>query len=307
MDSFAGSEPRNFISFRLDKEKTGQPVQDSSNTIATPASPSSPDEHSTNPASGDKTNQQGEPMDAESTQPQTPVDPASLSRLLASDSSGSGESCGADFARKLQDVEGQTVSQPLSAAEENPRNESTSEQIEVTAQANSPSFRPFFALGVPRVTFLDDPKASSDGSQSPECENPLKRSKITRLPVEADSSFNIYSQRPSSLTPTVHTPRVPAPEGQSTSDPQHALSCTTSDGEARTDIEVRTDAESSDFVGSTLAQALKTRVGVARAEFSDDSASIEVSRPKDISVIPPLRVSSRALIKEYFAKVRLSI
>ena len=122
MDSFAGSEPRIFISFRLDREKTGQPVQDSSNTIATPASPSSPEEHSTNPASGDNTNQQGEPMDAESTQPQTPVDPASLSRLLATDSSGSGESCGPYFARKLQDVEGQIVSKPLSAAEENPRN-----------------------------------------------------------------------------------------------------------------------------------------------------------------------------------------
>ena len=117
MDSFAGSAPRNFISFRLDKEKTGQPVQDSSNTIATPTPPSSLDEHSTNPASGDNTNQQSEPMDAESTQPQTPVDPASLSRLLATDSSGSGESCGAYFARKMQDVEGQTVSQPLRATE----------------------------------------------------------------------------------------------------------------------------------------------------------------------------------------------
>ena len=183
-----------------------------------------------------------------------------------------------------------------------PEIESTSEQIEVTPQVNSPSFRPALALGVPKVTFLDDSKASSDGSQSTDCENPLKRSIITRPLVEADSSFNNYSQRPSSLTLTVHTPTVPAPEGQSTSDPQHALSCTTSDGEARTDIEVRTDAESSDFVGSTLAQALKTRVGVERAELGDSSASIEVPRPKDISVIPPLRVRSRALIKEYFAQ-----
>ena len=71
-------------------------------------------------------------------------------------------------------------------------------------------------------------------------------------------------------------------------------------GEACVDTEVRTDAESSDFAGSTLAQALNTRGGVTRAEFTDDSNSVEATRPKDPSVIPSL--TSRALIKEYFTQ-----
>ena len=73
-------------------------------------------------------------------------------------------------------------------------------------------------------------------------------------------------------------------------------------GEACVDTEVRTDPESSDFAGSTLAQALNTRGGVTRAEFTDDSNSVEATRPKDPSVIPSLRVTSRALIKEYFTQ-----
>ena len=125
MDSFAGNEPRNFISFRLDKEKTGQPVQDSSNTTATPIPTSTPDERNTNPSSGGNTNPQSEPMDPESTQPKTPVDPPTLSRVLATDSSVSGESCEAYLARKLQDMEEKTTLQPLGSTIENPRLQST--------------------------------------------------------------------------------------------------------------------------------------------------------------------------------------
>ena len=116
MDSFAGSEPRNSISFRLNKEKTGQPVQDSINLIATSVPSSSLNVNSTNPASGDSTNQQREPIDAESTEPQTPIDPANVSKLLSPDSSGSGISC---ETRKLSDMEGQAGSQPFGVTIEN--------------------------------------------------------------------------------------------------------------------------------------------------------------------------------------------
>ena len=116
---------------------------------------------------------------------------------------------------------------------------------------------------------------------------------MTRPSINAYSSFNIYSQRPSSLTPTVQSAELPAREGHATTSRQPDSSCTTSDVEARTDTEVRPDAESSDFVGSALAQALNTRGGRQRTEFSDDSSSVAVTIPKDISVIPPLRVSSR--------------
>ena len=113
-------------------KKTGQPVQDSNDLIATPV-PSSPlNVNSTNPASGDGTNQQSETIYADSTEPQTTIDPATVSRLLASDSSGSGESCEAYLARKLQDMEGQAGSQFPGVKIENQRLESTSEQIEVT-------------------------------------------------------------------------------------------------------------------------------------------------------------------------------
>ena len=125
---------------------------------------------------------------------------------------------------------------------------------------------------------------------------------MTRPSISTDSSFNIYSQRPSSITPTGQSAELPAQEGYATTSRPPVLSCTMSDGEVRTDTEVRTDAESSDSAGSTLAQALNSRGGVPRAEFSDDSSSVAVTRPKDISIIPPLRVSSRALIKEYFAR-----
>ena len=226
MDSFSGSEPRTFISFRIDTEKTGQPVQDSNNLIATPVPSSSLNVYSTNPANGDSTNQQSEPMDAESTEPQTPIDPATTSRLLTSDSSGSRESCEAYLVRKLQDMEGQASSQPLGVTVENQR------QIEVTPRSNLFSSKPALALDVPKVTFLDDPIASSDGSRSPDCENPTKRSKMTHPSVNADSSFNIYCQRSSSLTPTVQSAELPAQEGHATTSHQPALSCTTSDGEA---------------------------------------------------------------------------
>ena len=88
--------------------------------------------NSTNPASGDGTNQQSETIYADSTEPQTTIDPATVSRLLASYSSGSGESCKAYLARKLQDMEGQAGSQFPGVKIENQRLESTSEQIEVT-------------------------------------------------------------------------------------------------------------------------------------------------------------------------------
>ena len=45
-------------------------------------------------------------------------------------------------------------------------------------------------------------------------------------------------------------------DGFITTSHQPALSCISSDAEARTDTDVRTDAESSDSVDSTLAQAL---------------------------------------------------
>ena len=167
MDSFAGSEPRNFIPSRLDEEKTGKPVQDSSNTTATPITTSTPNEQNTNPSSGGNTNPQSVPMDAESTQPQTPVDPPTLSRLLATECSGSGESCEAYLARKLQDMEEQTTLQPLGSTIENPRLQSTSEQIEITPKANAINWNLRSGLDEPRVTFLDDPKSASDGSRSP--------------------------------------------------------------------------------------------------------------------------------------------
>ena len=107
-------------------------------------------------------------MDAESTQPQTPVDPPTLSRLLATDSSGSGESCEAYLARKLQDMEEQITLQPLGSTIETPRLQSTSEQIEITPKANAINWNLRCGLDEPRVTFLDDPKAASDGSLSPD-------------------------------------------------------------------------------------------------------------------------------------------
>ena len=70
------------------------------------------------------------------------------------------------------------------------------------------------------------------------------------------SNFRLYSQRPSSLTSVVHTATSSDQEGALPKTKQPASTSASTDVEVRADADVRTNAESSDFVGSTLAQAL---------------------------------------------------
>ena len=92
MDSYSGSEPRKFISFHLGKENIGQPQQ----TSCEPEPITSPKQLASNETLAIETPglsiSPATEVDQEVTQPQHSPVPSLVSRLFATDSSGSNES-----------------------------------------------------------------------------------------------------------------------------------------------------------------------------------------------------------------------
>ena len=104
MDLYSGSEPRKFISFHLGKEDIGQPQQ----TSCDPEPITNPEQ-----LASDETLAIESPrlsispateLDQEATLPQHSPGPSLVSRLFATDSSGSNESCETYLTCKLNQL-----------------------------------------------------------------------------------------------------------------------------------------------------------------------------------------------------------
>ena len=157
MDSYSGSEPRKFISFHLGKEDIGQPQQTSCDPepIANPeqlASDETPAIESPRPSISSATE-----VDQEATQPQHSPGPSLVSRLFATDSSGSNESCETYITCKLNQLtEKITLETPEFA--EFSQKESISEVIALTPSVQQYEYFQLDRSSHSQVTFLDSPK-----------------------------------------------------------------------------------------------------------------------------------------------------
>ena len=124
-------------------------------------------------------------------------------------------------------------------------------------------------------------------------EKQKKRAKLTRPATPIDPTVQIYSYRESSIASTsasiepfqAHTELI-QPDQQ----------CSSSD------FEPGTDAESSNAAGSTMADALVAGRYTPLIELDNATNQTASLPPIPRSKPEPLKVSSRALLKEYFAK-----
>ena len=131
MDSYSGSEPRNFISFHLGKENIGLPQQ----TSCEPESITNPEQLASNETPAvESTGLSISPateVDQEVTQPQQSPGPSLVSRFFATDSSGSNESCETYITCKLNQL-AEKVALETSEVTEFSQKESVSEAITLT-------------------------------------------------------------------------------------------------------------------------------------------------------------------------------
>ena len=105
MDSYSGSESRNFISFHLGKEKNDQPTQEPESAESTTEQLQTSAERTEEFDSADPLPQQAVPMDQGIPQLQRSPSQSLFSRYFGTDSSDSNKSCGTYFTCKMSQMD----------------------------------------------------------------------------------------------------------------------------------------------------------------------------------------------------------
>ena len=165
MDSYSGSQPRKFISFHLGEEKNGQPTQDLK-VIDTEDNSDQTAAMETNPTvSEGQSELQVEPEDQRAEQLQQSPSPTLVSRFLATDSSGSLESCGTYITCKMSQLE-EAAAKDFAEVTEAAQRESISEAMEVTVNPEQSSSGQIQSSRRPQVVFLDPPGSQTHGLQT---------------------------------------------------------------------------------------------------------------------------------------------
>ena len=290
MDSYSGSQPRNFISFQLGERENGQPTQDPK-VLESEDNSARPTPMETDPTvSAAEPVLHVEPEDQRSEQLQQSPSPSLVSRFLATDSSGSNESCGTYITCKMAQME-ETAARDFVEVTEAAQRESISAAIAVAVNPELPSSEQIPSSSQPQVIFLDPPDSDLQGLQTGPVGPSPKRSRNSvsetgssfgTEPVTKDPSGTISVQSGVRLP---NRPPTPFPLFGSQSETGH---------------ERETDSESGLNVGSTLADALKPVHDYNLPVTSEQSS---VSTPHDLPRGPrdvPLGGRSRALIKEHF-------
>ena len=236
---------------------------------------------------------QAEVMQIGISQDQTPTEVSPLSQLLCSDGSESNESCQAFFTRKMQELGTETNEEGTLADHDASQKESESELITVfpgQEQKERPD-RQFHQ--VPAVAFLDTVTAYSASSNSSAIGNSKKRAKLVRpaTPLRPTLQDDIHSEP--SIAPSTTSIGLHHGFGESEQPIRMGSS---------SDYGLETDAESSNAGGSTMADALTSGRYNPLIEVDKASSQSASLPPAPTGKPEPLKVSSRALLKEYFAK-----
>ena len=298
MDSYSGSERRKFFSFHLGEEKNGQPAQEpeamepegsSTQAIIMDTEVVSPTERS---------EQQAVAMDQGATQLQQSPSQSLISQFFGTDSSGSNESCGTYITCKMSQME-QAAAKDFAEVTETAQRESVRETIEITGNAEQPSNGQTQSANCPQVVFLD-PTASGLNCIQPEQTEVLpKRPRLTHSASGSSIGINQTEQKSTGVTSSQNELQVR----------DSPVTLLPPFGNIRqSDFDHASDSDSGQYVGSTLADALKTIPDCNLPGSSNQSSVVTPVNPPVEPRDAPLGGRSRALIKEHFessAKFRL--
>ena len=290
MDSYSGSQPRKFSSFQLGEEKNGQPTQDLK-VIETEDNSAQTAAMETNPIVSDEQSElQAEPEDQRAEQLQQSPSLTLISRFLATDSSGSTESCGTYIACKMSQLE-EAAAKDFAEVTEAAQRESISEAMEVTVNPEQSSSGQIQSSRRPQVIFLDPPDSQTHGSQTGLVGPSSKRSRSSLS--ESGSSVGTEPALRDLVATTSGQTGVPSSNKSLPPPPLFG-------DQSESEVDRASDSESGPNAGSTLADALKTVHDCSLHVCSDQSS---VATPFDPPREPrdvPLGGRSRALIKEHF-------
>ena len=180
MDTYSGSEPRKFISFRLDKENNGQPQQTPTEMETTTVTEQ--EDANTAPQSDipDQEKQAQEPMVQETSQPQASPTVSVLSRFFGTESSGSNESRGTYITCKMSQLE-EAAAKEFTEVTATADRESVSDPLVVTTNVEPEEDNDEPEANEPIVVFLDSPKSIHDESQQEPSGLTRKRSRSVSL------------------------------------------------------------------------------------------------------------------------------
>ena len=293
MDTYSESEPRKFISFRLDKENNGQPQQTSTELETTTVVEQLDANTAPQSNTPDQEKQAQEPMVQETSQPQASPTISVMSRLFGTESSGSNESCGTYITCKMSQLE-EAAAKEFTEVTATTERESVSDPLVVTTNVGSEENNDQPERNEPNVVFLDSPKPIHDEPQQEQSGLTRKRSRSVSLSgcstAEAAMRGNlpVGAMKGSQKRPLTTARRVTIrPPSQYCSDSEFGPVSGT---------------ESGQDIGSTLADALRPGARRSLPETSDLSSNGSVGQPPAGPNLPPLGGRSRIMIKEYFAQ-----
>ena len=291
MDSYSGSEPRKFISFHLGKKNIGQPQQ----TSCEHESITNPEQLASNETLAiESTGLSISPateVDQEVAQPQQSPGPSLVSRIVATDSSGSNERCETYITCKLNQL-AEMVALETSEVTEFSQKESVSEAITLTPNVQHYEYFQLERSSCPQVIFLYSPKEAGTSS----CPEPeaLAAKKPRMTPPQCSSSGTDVPADPPAAVSATRRQTASDSEGEQVEiEPPFA-------NYSSSEIGHLTDNESDRYVGSTLAEALNPPAQYSLLVASDQSSDVATVKTPEEPKFRPLGGSSRALIKVYF-------
>ena len=336
MDSYSGSEPRLFISFRLDNESNGQPHQlnaaveermDTSESFVTASSHVESPSLACNPQNDQEemdtavptqtpistvagpsvqfeesgvpeTSQFENPQILSSAQSEPIVTPQSAVTIINVESSSTDESCGAYIARKWEQlgVTPEIITEGPSCG--NAEKFSDSAVLELAPTQNPPDQTETDSDSVPRVAFLD----SNINPSKSNLKSMYKPSepKIQKLCVKIGGTRREFSVSGSDSEGPSNTENCSATDDDEFrfNDPHVVIPHGPSNNSASD-----TGHESGGLAGSTVADALYAPVDKSRLRVSDAGSVTSMDFPEVATRGPQLSASSRVLIKECFETV----
>ena len=339
MDSYSGSEPRLFISFRLGDESNGQPPQlvaeeekmDTTDSFVTASStvnnfptvksmahgqnnnddklddPERVVEDDRSLVSEGATTSLGNitvtPQDSPITISNTEATPPAITATGNVESSSTDESCGAYIARKWEQL---GCSQETGTSSQNDwsgKKFSESTMMELMPGQYSPTQDELELDEAPEVAFLDSPKVLLKSSLK--SRYGPSEAKVQRLSVKLSAPRTDLSGAAAG-TGGLSSSEAGSEFAGEFEAPRFAEPTTNRESDKAT-----SDAglESEGLVGSTVADVLFAPAQANVFRVSDVASNTSVDFPESAPRVPQLSASGRALIKEYFDEatpIRLS-
>ena len=335
MDSYSGSEPRSFISFRSDNESNVQPLQlnaemeermDTSESFVTASShiegsSSMSNLQNSQEAMGtavtvqsvmntvvgplihsegtgvQEMSQDESPQTLTAGQPEPTATPQSAIGITNMESSSTDESCGAYIARKWEQLGVTPEIGTQGPGGGNVEKSSDSIALELAPTQNLPNQTETDSDSVPRVAFLDPPTNPSKSS----LKSMYKPSepKIQKLCVKIGDTRREFSVSASDTEGPSNTEDCSASGDEFRLDNPHAMILHGSSNRSASD----TGQDSAGLVGSKVADALYAPVDKSRLRVSNAGSVTSVDFPEEATKSPQLSASSRVLIKESFEAV----